>query len=81
MSMADGSFGLRTGRSIGIGYGKRWLAIFRVGQVVNLRPIVNRPVLEFTWSSDRPIFNRRQDTILPYVSHRLGAVFHARDLL
>jgi hypothetical protein len=38
---------------------------FRVGQVGNLPPIENRP-LAFQ-KSNRPIFNRRQDAILPYI--------------
>jgi hypothetical protein len=37
-----------------------------VGQVGNLPPIENRPL---AWNAHqyRPIFNRRQDTILPHI--------------
>jgi len=36
-----------------------------LGQVGNLRPIGNRPVA-LKAPLDRPIFNRRQDAILPH---------------
>src|SRR5437868_1506070 len=44
---------------------------FSVGQIVNLRPIGNRPAAELGRLFDGPISNRPQINNLPHTAHRL----------